>query len=250
MKIIELLMREALPQKNFFRASEISSLLNVKQHEIRFWETEFPQVRAHKTKSGQRVYRREDVILLSAIKHLLQEKKFTLAGAQRIIAEADEVFKESTKVYEPIEESVTENDFSLLALKADEQPMEAAIDEPEAPYKLIMEDIDGSRILSEAAGFLDEDDDDEFDDFTHQVYQQCADDMDHPPVEISSHHVGEMIKDAFVHKEAQDRNWQRLSKLEYEKALAILLASKNSLTELLITLEKYHESNFWQGFDG
>src|SRR5580692_5796337 len=91
-RILELLMRESLPRRNFFRASEVTELLNIKPHEIRYWESEFPQVRPQKTKTGQRIYRRQDLIIFSAIKHLLLEKKLSLPAAQRIIAESDDLF--------------------------------------------------------------------------------------------------------------------------------------------------------------
>src|SRR5271156_6457603 len=82
-------MRDTLPNKKFFNSNEIASLLAIEPQEIRAWESEFPQIRSFKTAKGQRIYRREDVVLFASIKHLLKEKKLTVAGAQRVLAETD-----------------------------------------------------------------------------------------------------------------------------------------------------------------
>jgi DNA-binding transcriptional MerR regulator len=71
-----------LPDKKYFKIGEVASLLSVKPHVLRYWETEFPQVRPHKSRSGQRLYRRKDVETLLAVRHLLYVQKFTIAGAR------------------------------------------------------------------------------------------------------------------------------------------------------------------------
>jgi DNA-binding transcriptional MerR regulator len=237
-KVIELLMRETLPRKNFFKASEVSSLLNVKPHEIRYWETEFPQIRSQKTKSGQRIYRREDVILFSAIKHLLQERKFTLPGAQRIIAASDEFFSANSieaGANLAIEaENVDMHDLSSLS-------EQGKIDDREI-INLFPDALDSSRVLEEASRLLDEDED-EFDEVTHQIYRQYADEMAEASTEVETQDLGELIKDV-VEEDNHNKNCRHLAKLEYEKTLAILMASRNSLTELLVRLEQYGEPSF------
>lgn len=88
MKIVELMMRETLPQKDFFGASEITTLIGVSPEEIREWETEFPQIRVHKNGQGQKIYRRKDVMLLYAVKHLVNENNLKLPEVQKILAES------------------------------------------------------------------------------------------------------------------------------------------------------------------
>lgn len=78
-------INETLPDKNFFTPQEVASWLVVKPHVICYWEAEFSDIRPCKNKMGQKLYKREDVFLMSAIKHLLYEKKFTIAGARKII---------------------------------------------------------------------------------------------------------------------------------------------------------------------
>jgi DNA-binding transcriptional MerR regulator len=72
-----------LPDKLYFKIGEVAKLVGVKQHVLRYWESEFPTVRPQKSKSNQRLYRRRDVEAVLAIKHLLYDRKFTIEGAKR-----------------------------------------------------------------------------------------------------------------------------------------------------------------------
>ena len=72
-----------LPEKLFFKIGEVASISNVKQHVLRYWESEFSSIRPQKSKSNQRLYRRRDVEAILAIKHLLYDRKFTIEGAKR-----------------------------------------------------------------------------------------------------------------------------------------------------------------------
>ena len=77
-------MDATIPQdKSYFRISEVSKILGVEPYVIRFWESEFPSVRPNRTKSDQRLYRRDDVRELLTIKTLLYEEFFTIKGAKR-----------------------------------------------------------------------------------------------------------------------------------------------------------------------
>ncbi len=77
----------AIPDKLYFRIGEVSQLCGLPAHVLRFWETEFPQLKPNKGGSGQRLYRRQDVELVLELQHLLHEEKFTIAGARRLLAE-------------------------------------------------------------------------------------------------------------------------------------------------------------------
>jgi DNA-binding transcriptional MerR regulator len=87
--IKELLIQENLPKKSLVTVNEVATFLKVKPHEIRYWESEFQQIRPQKNKYGQRLYRKEDIILFTAIKHLLHDKKFTVAAASQILADSE-----------------------------------------------------------------------------------------------------------------------------------------------------------------
>ncbi len=77
----------ALASKLYFRIGEASRILGLPPHVLRYWETEFPSIAPKKSPGGQRMYRRKDLELLLLIKHLLYERKFTIAGARQWLAE-------------------------------------------------------------------------------------------------------------------------------------------------------------------
>src|SRR5215813_4298284 len=72
-----------IPGKNYFKIGEVARLLGVQAHTLRYWETEFPMLRPVKSKSGQRTYSRDDVVLLAEIRHLLYSRRFTIEGARK-----------------------------------------------------------------------------------------------------------------------------------------------------------------------
>ncbi|MEE9386523.1 MAG: MerR family transcriptional regulator [Nannocystaceae bacterium] len=72
--------------KLYFKIGEVSDIVDVPAHVLRYWETEFKGVRPQKSRAKQRVYRRRDVELLLKIKHLLYAEKFTIAGARQQLA--------------------------------------------------------------------------------------------------------------------------------------------------------------------
>lgn len=74
-----------IPDKLYFRISEVSSLLGVKAYVLRYWETEFPLLNPKKSGTGHRLYRRKDVELLLRIKHLLYERRYTIEGARQFL---------------------------------------------------------------------------------------------------------------------------------------------------------------------
>jgi len=65
--------------------SEVSEMLDVKPHVLRYWETQFSMLRPKKNRAGNRMYRPEEVRLLLRIRELLYGKRFTIAGARRTL---------------------------------------------------------------------------------------------------------------------------------------------------------------------
>jgi len=63
--------------------SEVSDLVGVKPHVLRYWETQFSMLRPKKNRAGNRMYRPDEIKLLLRIKELLYERRFTIAGARR-----------------------------------------------------------------------------------------------------------------------------------------------------------------------
>ena len=78
-----------IPDKLYFRIGEVASLCRLPAYVLRFWETEFPQLKPVKGSTGQRMYRQRDVENVLRIKQLLYDEGFTIAGArQQLKAEA------------------------------------------------------------------------------------------------------------------------------------------------------------------
>ena len=74
--------------KLYFKIGEVADILAVPAYVLRYWESEFKSIRPQKSRSRQRVYRRKDVEVLLRIKHLLYERKFTIAGARQELEDA------------------------------------------------------------------------------------------------------------------------------------------------------------------
>jgi DNA-binding transcriptional MerR regulator len=72
-----------IPDKFYFKIGEVSDIAGVAPYVLRFWETEFKQIKPKRTEAGQRLYRRQDVVLVLRIKHLLYQRKFTIEGARQ-----------------------------------------------------------------------------------------------------------------------------------------------------------------------
>ncbi|WP_372678809.1 MerR family transcriptional regulator [Desulfosarcina sp.] len=72
-----------IPDKFYFKIGEVSDIAGVAPYVLRFWETEFKQIKPKRTDAGQRLYRKQDVVLVLRIKHLLYHRKFTIEGARQ-----------------------------------------------------------------------------------------------------------------------------------------------------------------------
>ena len=82
-----------IPEKLYFRIGEVARLCRLPAYVLRFWETEFPQLKPVKSSTGQRMYRRRDVENVLRIKKLLYEDGFTIAGARSQLREEVKVDK-------------------------------------------------------------------------------------------------------------------------------------------------------------
>jgi DNA-binding transcriptional MerR regulator len=72
-----------IPDKLHFRIGEVATLCQLPAYVLRFWESEFPQLRPVKSSTGQRMYRKRDVESVMRIKQLLYEQGFTISGARQ-----------------------------------------------------------------------------------------------------------------------------------------------------------------------
>ena len=72
-------------KKLYYSISEVSEITSLKQYVLRYWETEFSQLKPGKNRAGNRIYRSHDVDTIMEIKSLLYERKFTIKGAQQYL---------------------------------------------------------------------------------------------------------------------------------------------------------------------
>lgn len=77
----------APPVKLYYRIGEVSEIVGVEPHVLRYWETEFRSIRPQKSRKGQRIYSRRDVDRLLKVKDLLYSHGFTIAGARKRLRE-------------------------------------------------------------------------------------------------------------------------------------------------------------------
>ncbi len=69
--------------KRFFRIGEVSRIIGVEPYVLRYWETEFPEIKPRRADSNQRTYQRKELETIMEIKRLLYEEKMTIEGAKR-----------------------------------------------------------------------------------------------------------------------------------------------------------------------
>jgi len=72
-----------IPDRLYFRIGDVARLCSVEPYVLRFWETQFPQLKPNKSGTGQRLYRRRDVEMALKIKHLVHEAGYTIQGARQ-----------------------------------------------------------------------------------------------------------------------------------------------------------------------
>ena len=78
-----------IPDREFFKSSEVCEIAGVQAYVLRSWESEFPALGVSRTQGGPRVYRRADVERVLQIKRLVFGEGLTLAGARRRIEDAE-----------------------------------------------------------------------------------------------------------------------------------------------------------------
>jgi DNA-binding transcriptional MerR regulator len=96
-----------IPDKLYFRIGEVASLCRLPAYVLRFWETEFSQLKPVKSSTGQRMYRKRDVESVVRIKKLLYDDGFTIAGARVQLREETKSERNQTPLPFPMPPSVS-----------------------------------------------------------------------------------------------------------------------------------------------
>jgi DNA-binding transcriptional MerR regulator len=75
----------SIPDRLYFKIGDVARICEVETYVLRFWESQFPQLKPNKSGTGQRLYRRRDVELALEIKRLVHAEGYTLAGARQTL---------------------------------------------------------------------------------------------------------------------------------------------------------------------
>jgi len=78
-------------KKLYYSISEVSKLTDLEQYILRYWESEFEQLKPSKNRAGNRIYTNKDIKMILLIKNLLREEKYTIEGAKKILSDPVEL---------------------------------------------------------------------------------------------------------------------------------------------------------------
>jgi len=92
-------------KKLYYSISEVCKLTGLKSYVLRYWETEFRELKPPKNRAGNRTYRKKDIDTINKIKELLYDKKFTIEGARNQFAITPQAKEPSDKSPSPAETS-------------------------------------------------------------------------------------------------------------------------------------------------
>ena len=76
-----------IPDRLYFKIGDVAELCGVETYVLRFWESQFPQLKPNKSGTGQRLYRRRDVEMAMEIKRLVHAEGYTLSGARTVLGQ-------------------------------------------------------------------------------------------------------------------------------------------------------------------
>jgi DNA-binding transcriptional MerR regulator len=74
-----------IPDRLYFKIGDVARICAVEPYVLRFWETQFPQLKPNKSGTGQRLYRRREVELALEIKRLVHGEGYTIIGARQAL---------------------------------------------------------------------------------------------------------------------------------------------------------------------
>ena len=105
-------------KKLYYSIGEVSKMMDLKAYVLRYWETEFKQLKPPKNRAGNRTYRQRDIDLILYIKDLLYTKKFTIEGARHQLAmEKDGKKEDVTTTAESVQQATPARKETLLKIK-------------------------------------------------------------------------------------------------------------------------------------
>lgn len=120
-------MNDPIAKKAYYSIGEVCDLTGLKDHVLRYWETQFDVLNPTKNRAGNRVYRPKEIEVILLVKHLLYEEKYTIEGARKKLQDmrkSGELAEERQEVLEPE---------VLAGLKSELQELRALLTPPPPP---------------------------------------------------------------------------------------------------------------------
>ena len=78
-------MRQIGIKKLYYSISEVSKITGLEQYVLRYWESEFEQLRPAKNRAGNRIYTNREIKPILYIKKLLRDERYTIEGAAMVL---------------------------------------------------------------------------------------------------------------------------------------------------------------------
>lgn len=127
-------MKDLSIKKLYYSISEVSKITGIEQYVLRYWETEFEQLKPQKNRAGNRIYTNKDIQLILHIKNLLRERKYTIEGAKKILETytPDKVLQ----INEPEKEAVGETD--QIPVKKEKSAIKKDLEEIKSILELLV----------------------------------------------------------------------------------------------------------------
>ena len=94
-------------EKQYYTIGEVATMFDVAPSLIRFWETEFEQIRPKKNKKGNRQYTPKDIETLRTIYHLVKERGYTIQGPREVMKNKPVQSKDKMEIIESLEKVKT-----------------------------------------------------------------------------------------------------------------------------------------------
>ncbi len=88
--------------RRYYKIGQVAKKIGVEPYVLRFWETQFPQIKTIRTKGGQRLYPSDTVKTLEIIKHLLYDQGLTIEGARKKLRDTQNWIKKMEFIKEEL----------------------------------------------------------------------------------------------------------------------------------------------------
>ncbi|WP_162426372.1 MerR family transcriptional regulator [Pontibacter pudoricolor] len=90
-------------EKQYYTIGEVAAMFDVAASLIRFWETEFEQLKPKKNKKGNRQYTKQDIETLRTVYHLVKERGYTIQGAKEVMKNKSVQTKDKIEMIDSLE---------------------------------------------------------------------------------------------------------------------------------------------------